>query len=483
MIPPPFPDSLESLITREEAVLEGYSSDALFQARPGALARPKSTEEIQELLAYCNAHGIGVTPCGNQTSLTGASVTDQHLLLSTENLSKNWRCREDPRKPGRWLVDAGAAIVLSDLQDALTQRGFFYPPDPTSRREILLGSTVATNASGEDSYKYGPTRRWVRGLTYVGADGTLARAERAPHAEGSAKKGTCGYTERGSEVDLLIGSEGTLGIITEVTLEVLPFVPKYFGLLFFLPSEEVTLRQVVLLHENPAFEMRCLEYMDGAALAILREKGVDIPERAGAALYIKQEFDSDEDEKMALWADYLERLYADLGCENLLDHAHFAGDEAAHQQLREWRHHIPATINERAAHFRGRGGGKVGTDWYVPLHGLEEMFRRARRDQASMEWVVFGHIGNGHPHFNFIARDAEEYRAARELLLEHCRLAVAMGGGVSGEHGLGKLKAHLLGYQHNEEEIRAMLSIKREIDPKGILAPGNIFGNLLEKTT
>lgn len=473
-----FPQALESLVTRDETVLAGYGSDALFQARPQALARPKSTEEIQRLLAYCNAHGFGVTACGNQTSLTGASVCDQSLLLSMENLSKRWRCREDPQKPGRWLVDAGPAIVLSELQDALAERGFFYPPDPTSRCEILLGSTLATNASGEDSYKYGATRRWVRGITYVRADGTIARAERAPHEEGSSEKGTCGYPIRGSRVDLLIGSEGTLGIITEVTLEVLPFLPKYFALLFFLPSEEEALRQVKRLHESEAFDLRCLEYMDAAALAILAEKGVEVPEAAGAMLYIKQEFDVDEDEKMALWTDYLETLYGALHCENLMDHALFAGDAATRQRLRGWRHFIPATINERAARLGDLGGGKVGTDWFVPVGRLEEMFARVRRDQGSMEWVVFGHIGNGHPHFNFIARDAAEYRKARELLLEHCRLAVSLGGGVSGEHGLGKLKAHLLGYQYGETEIQAMLAVKRELDPKGILAPGNIFGKL-----
>lgn len=464
-------------IVQDEAVLEGYGQDSLFEAQPPALVRPSSKEEISELMAYCNERGISVTPCGNQTSMTGASVTDRGILLSTENLPKSFHIYQDPEEPGEWLVDAGPAVILSELQDHLAERGFFYPPDPTSRREVRLGATVATNASGEDTYKYGATRAWVKGLTFVRADGEVVRVARPAGERGDGRKNTCGYPLRGHLLDALIGSEGTLGIITGITLRVLPCVPTYFAILMFLPSEESALDEVRWLHENPDFDLRCLEYLDREAVAIMAEKGagLNVPKNAGAALYLKQEYDGDEEAKMGQWLDHLESLYLQLDCQDLLEVVQFAGDEHSQQLMREWRHAVPATINERAQHYRRDGGGKVGTDWYVPVARLKEMFQLVRADQQDMTWIVFGHIGNGHPHFNFLARTQKEYQRARALLKKHCQLAVSMGGGVSGEHGLGKLKTHLLHCQYPSQEIEQMLALKRQLDPNGILAPGNIF--------
>ena len=469
-----FPESL-NVVEGEPTLLESYSSDAIYRASPAAVARPSSIDEVQRLLTFCNEQGIGVTPCGGQTSLTGGSVSDGGLVLSLEKLACDWRIREDPERRGRWLVDAGPAVNLAELQDALAEKGFFYPPDPTSRADVMLAATIATNASGEDSYKYGATRRWVRGLTYVRADGRLVRVDRDPDQDGDPRKNTCGYPIRDSEIDLLIGSEGTLGVIVEATLEVLPRAPDYFALLFFMPSEEQALDQVLILDGSADFDLRCLEYMDEGALRILRSKGVVAPEKARAALYIKQEFDGDEAEKTEQWCGHLEDLYAALGCPELMEHVHFAGNPTGQRELRAWRHHIPATINETAARYKNKGGGKVGTDWYAPLAKIKEMFAFARRDQAEMDWVVFGHIGNGHPHFNFICKNETEYRLGRALLAKHCAHAVALGGGVSGEHGLGKLKSHLLAIQFSPSEIEAMRAIKREMDPGNILGKGNIF--------
>jgi len=469
----PFPPAFH--IVTDDAVLEAYGHDAITTGKAAALARPRSIGEAAEILAWCDRHGVGITFCGSRTSLTGSSVAHGGLLMSTEHFPAQWRVYPDPDMPGRWLVDAGPAIILGDLQDQLAAQGYFYPPDPTSRRDVMLGATVATNASGEDSYKYGATRRWVRGLSYLRADGRQIHAKRAPHATGNGVKNACGYPFRDNDVDLLIGSEGTLGLITGLTLEVLPAVPRYFALLYFLPSEADALDQVAVL-AGADRDLRCLEYMDAAAVAILAERGVHVPAGAGAALYIKQEYgEGGEDRAMAAWCDYLESCLSGLNCSSFMEHVHFAGDDHGREELRRWRHHIPATINERAARFRSVGGGKVGTDWYVPVARLKEMFAAIRRDQGDMTWVIFGHIGNGHPHVNMIAHDEAEYRRARQLLLEHSTRATAWGGGVSGEHGLGKLKTHLLAVQYGTEEIAAMRALKQRMDPNGTLCPGNIF--------
>lgn len=463
------------IVTDDASILEAYSQDAISVMQPGGIARPASIKAMQAIVRWCHQNRVPITPCGSQTSMTAASLSDGGLILSTEKLSSSWRVYEDPDKPGRWLADTGPSVILAKFQDALAEKGYFYPPDPTSRKDVMLGATIATNASGEDTYKYGSTRRWVRALTYIAADGSLKKVTRPIDEDGDGVKNTCGFPIQGSEIDLLIGSEGTLGIVVEATVEVLPVVPTYFAILFFMPTEEAALKQVKQFHEDPSFDLRCLEYMDSGAVAILREKGVEVPDGAGAALYVKQEFTDDEDQKMEQWSDALEQVFTELDAPEYMEHIHFADDWQSQMKLREWRHHIPATINERATSYRANGGGKVGTDWYVPLDKLPEMFAKAREDQGDMEWVVFGHIGNGHPHFNFVTRNADEYRRGRDLLVKHCKLAVSLGGGVSGEHGLGKIKTHLLEIQYSAQDVAGMAAVKKQMDPNNILGRGNIF--------
>lgn len=475
-----FPEHL-NVTTGAPEVLGSYASDALYTEQPLALARPKTAEEVAELLRYCQQHQIPVTPCGSQTSMTGASVSSESLILATEKLGDQFRVFEDPERPGHWLAEAQPAILLSEFQDQLAHQGYFYPPDPTSRREAMLGSTVATNASGEDTYKYGSTRAWVRELDVVTGSGELLTLKRKPDERGDGRKNTCGYPLRGNPIDLFIGSEGTLGVVTRVVVEVLPKVPQFFSILFFVPSENLALDQVLTLHNHDQLSPRCLEYMDAGAVEILKQKasGLDVPDDAGAALYVKQEFEDDEETWMDRWAEHLESTFQAWDVPHFMEAVHFAGDSDSQAQMRVWRHAIPATMNERAAGFRKFGGGKVGTDWYVPLEHLKDMFARARKDQADMEWVVFGHIGNGHPHFNFLAKNSHEYDRARKLLAEHCQWAVEYGGGVSGEHGLGKLKSHLLTLQYDDDDIAEMVAAKRHYDPASILAPGNIFTKVL----
>jgi FAD/FMN-containing dehydrogenase len=472
-----FPQALK-VTQGDPDVLGSYASDALYTEQPRALARPTTAAEVAELLRYCSERKIPVTPCGSQTSMTGASVSSESLILATEKLGDQFRVFEDPDRQGHFLAEAQPAILLSEFQDQLAHQGYFYPPDPTSRREAMLGSTIATNASGEDTYKYGSTRAWVRELDVVTGRGEQITLKRTIDELGDGRKNTCGYPLRDNPIDLFIGSEGTLGVVTRVVVEVLPKVPQFFSILFFVPSEAQALEQVLKLHQHNVLNPRCLEYMDSGAVDILKAKasGLDIPAEAQAALYVKQEFEPDaEEEWMERWADYLESTFKNWDMPHFMESVQFAGDTDSQAQMRIWRHAIPATMNERAAKFKKYGGGKVGTDWYVPLEHLKEMFSRVRQDHDNMEWVVFGHIGNGHPHFNFLAKNAEEYKHARHLLAKHCQWAVDYGGGVSGEHGLGKLKSHLLSMQYDSQEIQDMVKAKHQYDPAGILAPGNIF--------
>lgn len=474
---PHFPASLR--VTLEESVRAAHAQDAVSHLLPQAVARPRNSEELAMLVRFCAKEGIPLTPCAGQTSLTSSSLAGEGLLVSMRAMPGDFHIVADPHEPGRTLVEAGPAIPLGLLQAQLEERGYFYPPDPTSRQEALLGATIATNASGEDSYKYGATRAWVRGLEIVHADGRLQRYFRAANEKGSRVKNSAGYPCRDQEIDLFIGSEGTLGFITRAWLEVVPGVPEHFALLLFFPEEEAALRMVQRL-AGGSYDLRCLEYLDAGALSLLRARaeGFSCPDAARACLYLKQEFGADgAEEQLEQWSTRLEGLYAALHLGDWAAETQFFHQPDSLRQLRRMRHAVPATLNELASRYRSQGGGKVGTDWFVPLDALVEMFARVRADQTEMEWVVFGHIGNGHPHFNFLARNAEEYGEARRLLERHCALAVSLGGGVAGEHGLGKLKAHLLHLQYSPGELAAMLAVKQRLDPQGLLSPGNIFSS------
>ena len=230
-------------------------------------------------------------------------------------------------------------------------------------------------------------------------------------------------------------------------------------------------------------ELRCCEYLDPAAVGILieRAEGFECPDSGKAALYLKLEYAGDSDHILETWFSHIESFLGKLKTPHLIDGVQVFSDGPGQRKLREWRHLIPATINEQAARYRDHGGGKVGTDWYVPVAQLIDMFDAVRADQGDSQWVVFGHIGNGHPHFNFLARDLREYERDRKLLAKHCAMAVERGGGVSAEHGLGKKKAHLLTTQYSADEIAEMWAIKQDFDPNNILARGNIFPAKLMK--
>jgi FAD/FMN-containing dehydrogenase len=381
----------------------------------------------------------------------------------------------------RATATAEPGIFLAEFQDQLMAQGLFYPPDPTSRKEACLGATVATNATGEDSLLYGSTRCHVRRLKVLLADGTERELIRPVDSRPGREKNLGGYYLGGDPIDLFIGSEGTLGLITEVTVDLIQNPANHFSAIAFFPSTESVLKCVVGLRGQRNVVPRCLEIMDENCLGILRSHPdcFPIPENARAALYFKQEYRSEAEQSDFLdyWLAVLEmRLKEDLASD-LLDAAFVAADNKKKNLLRDLRHHIPATINEQANRFRDDGGGKVGTDWWTPLDHIEEAMALAINDseEIGLPIYVFGHIGNGHPHVNFLVRNAREKELAREAIIRQCRRAVLWGGGVSGEHGIGKVKRHLLEIQHTREQIQRMMDLKRQFDPRWILGRNNLF--------
>lgn len=469
-----------ALLRPADAGYEAYTGDVVLTGHPDAVARPRSEAEIADLLARAHADRIPVTPAGGQTSLTGSSVATEGILLATEGMARILDIGTDP-ETGNAVAVAEPGIFLGQMQAALADLGWLYPPDPTSRNEARLGATVATNATGEDTLLYGPTRRWIRELRFVRADGSTGTLRRPPGHRPPEEKATAGYYDAVHPIDLLIGSEGTLAVITRITMDLVPVPAGVFSGLAFFPSTRSALEFVVAARRATTVRPRALEFMDRESLELAAENGEGIawPAATRAAVAFKQEVrdETERERYLSAWLELVRRQLVAAGDPGLEDEVLLLESRRDRERLRTFRHRIPARLNEIVNGYRPAGGGKVGTDWWVPVQHLPGFVEhwRGRVAEAGARAVFYGHAGNGHPHVNFLPRDTGEKAAALSLALDMCREAVALGGGVAGEHGLGKLKRHLLAVQYSEERIRAMRDIKKDWDPRWILGRGNIL--------
>lgn len=460
---------------------------------PDGVGRPKSADEVSEILRAASAGRTAVTPAGMQTSTTGASIAEEGIVLSLREL----RAINDVDTDA-WTVRAGAGAILGDVKRAAAARGLLLAPDPTSEDESSVGGAVACNASGARTLKYGATRDHVRSLTVALASGEIARFKR-PELE----KNTAGYAFAHDPVDWFVGSEGTLGVVIDVELRLLPLPRRVIGLEIPFAGERQALEFVVAARDSQSVSPRCIEYFDELAVGIARgaeiSKGAadmksDLVPASGTMVYIEQEFGgpdvSDEpgESSRTASAHELEDFGGDSALDAWLSLAESGGamvddvrvfdGEQALATARRIRHAVPSTMNERGAARRVAGGRKVSTDWAVPYRRLYEaitMSRDLARHAGIAQAVTYGHAGNGHPHQNYIASDADELEAIERVVEQTLRRVVALGGTVSAEHGIGKLKRNWLPLQMPPIALGLMRAVKHDLDPLGILAPGNIF--------
>lgn len=364
-------------------------------------------------------------------------------------------------------------MSLAGLHTAASASRQFYAPDPTET-SAWIGGTLATNASGSRSFRYGDSRKHVRALRVVLADGSVHEWRRGDRVDfpfdplpvPDTTKHTAGYYLRTGmdTLDLFIGSEGTLGIIIEAEVQLLPLPADLLTGVVFFPSDDVALDAVDAWRAVPA--LRMLEYFDGASLKLLRTRFSEIPAEAGAAILVEQEVESDQTDA---WLDRLETAQA------LLEESWFAANAADRERFRKFRHAVPELVNDIV---RQNGCLKMGTDFAVPLDRNREMlayYRTRLRAEFPEQYVIFGHIGDAHVHANILPRSAAEADRARALIIDFARQAVSLGGTVSAEHGLGKHKRHLLEIQFTPAEIDRMRAVKRRLDPQSLLGRGNLF--------
>ena len=455
---------MTATLSSDRSVREAYETDASgLHLVPDAVARPESIEEVIEVMRKATADGTPVTCAGAQTSTTGASITDTGILLSLRALD-----RIAPVDAAARSIVVGAGALVGDIKRMAAASGLLFAPDPTSEEESTIGGAIACNASGARTFKYGATRQHVNALKVV-----MANGEQRTFRRSNLEKNTVGYAFAHDPIDWFIGSEGTLGIVVEAELSLLPLPDHVVGVAIFFRAEEDALRFVIAARESRQVSPRCIEYFDDRAIDIARKaaSGTSIPADAGAMVYVEEEVLDDLDSTLERWSVLIESTAPDF------EPVVFDGENRL-REARRMRHSVPATMNERGGKYIRAGGRKVSTDWAVPYRQLGEAIRTAREiatDARVDQAVTYGHAGNGHPHQNFLARDRDELATIEQVIEQTLRHVLSLGGTVAAEHGIGKLKRKWLPLQMNALQIAMMGAVKRELDPQGLLAPGNIL--------
>lgn len=461
--------------------LIGYLTDA--SNIPGGHAEcvylPETAEEVAQVVREANELGVPLTVSGARTGTVGGAIPFGGRVVSLERLNKI-SVNTDAR-----TATVGAGAILADLQKTVEAEGLFYPPDPTEW-SCQIGGTVATNASGARSFKYGATRNYVRRLQVVLPGGEiteLSRGQALPlppltYERPRVRKNVSGYFNDTSldALDLFIGSEGTLGVITEVELELLEKPEGFFsGIVFFGKESDLLAFVDAARHLTFAdasvsdFGASLIEYFDDRALKFISEKFPETPVDAAGAIFFEQETTAgNEDELLEAWNGLLEENNADV------ERSWFTTNEQDREKMRAFRHALPVSVNERVVRNKQK---KVGTDMAVPDENFATFlkFYKDTLDASGLEYVIFGHIGDCHLHANMLPRDEHEAEKARHIYGRCVAQAIMLGGTVSAEHGIGKLKRKYLAAMMGERYLNEMAELKRFFDPKGILGRGNIF--------
>ncbi len=448
------------------AIAPAYLEDASnLKGHAEQVYIPADEAELGRILRAASVAGTPVTVAGAGTGVTGGRVPFGGWVVSMEKFKR--------LEIHSGYAVCGAGVLLRDLHAAAQASGQFYPPDPTETG-AAIGGNIATNASGSRSLRYGATGRWVQRLRVVFADGSVREFQRGEAIDfdpgtiplPSVTKNTAGYLLRpGMDwIDLIAGSEGTLGVVTEAQVGLLPAPKALLAGVIFFPSDGAALEVI----DEWRGGLRMLEYMDANSIEVLRARYPEMPKEAKAALLIEQELESEDDPQVDLWIERIENSGA------LAEASWFATTAADRERFRKFRHTLPELVNDTV---RRSGALKMNTDYAVPLARNREMltyYRERLEAEFPGRYVIFGHIGDAHVHVNLFS-DPANPKHATDVLADLARKAVELGGTVSAEHGLGKRKAHLLKLQYAPEHLETMRAVKRRLDPAHILGRGPIW--------
>ncbi|MFH1061103.1 MAG: FAD-linked oxidase C-terminal domain-containing protein [Pseudomonadota bacterium] len=438
-----FSDALIDMVT--------YSYDASdHDHRPEAAAWPATTAQVSAILALANTRGFAVTPRGAGTSLAGGAVPAQGgLVLDLARMNRILAVNIEDRQA---VVEPG--VVYADLQKALARHGFCFPPDPASGKVCTIGGNVATNAGGIRGAKYGTTRDYVLALEVVLPDGRVTRI-------GSR----CMKSVSGLDLTrLFVGSEGVLGVITEITLKVNPKPLAFCTCQASFETLDQAGRAVTaIMHSGVVPSV--MEIMDENTIRVLREKGgLDLPQVRAMLLVETDGYTAGE---------------ADFQMERVL--AIFRANQAYGIQMAETPEQVEAlwAARRRAGSTAGQlRPYNLSEDVTVPMSQLPALLTGIARivEGYGLPFVVFGHAGDGnlHPKIMYDRRDPVQVTDVHKAADEIFALTCSLGGTLTGEHGVGLAKAPYMGLEHDDVALELMRGIKRLVDPHNILNPGKM---------
>lgn len=439
------------LSSREDRICYAYDSQHV-ERLPDVIVRPADAAQVTSILRLANDERVPVVPRGSGTGLSGGSVpADGGIVLDLTRMNRiiEIDC-------ANLLATAEAGVITAALAGAAEKQGFLYPPDPGSIKVCTIGGNVAENAGGLRAIKYGVTRDYVMALEAVSAEGEIFRTG------ARTIKSVAGYDLTG----LLCGSEGTLAVITKVTVRLVPY-PKHRRSILATFSELPAAAQAVANIMAAGVIPATLEIMDNVTIrAVEGFKKIGLPTAAGAMLLA--EVDGMAESAVEEEAKTARRVIEDSGASSV----EFAVDPSDRERIWEARRSALAAL----ARVRPT---TILEDVTVPLDKLAPMAAKIEEigRQRSLSVGTFGHAGDGNLHPTFLTdeRDAEEMARVEEAISEIFEAAIEMGGTVSGEHGIGFSKSKFLPLEVGEPAMEVMRRIKHALDPNGVLNPGKMF--------
>ena len=452
-----FNSTLAITCYQDESDLEKYSHDETedISVLPQVVLKPESVEEISQIMAYCHENTICVTPAGARTGLSGGAIPIfGGVLLSMEKFNKILHIDEDNLQ-----VTTEPGVITQVLQETVRAKGLFYPPDPASKGSCFIGGNVSENSGGPKAVKYGVTSDYVLNLEIVLPNGEII------WTGANVLKNATGY----NLTQLVVGSEGTLGIITKIVLRLIPHPTTDLLLLVPFFDAQKACEAVASIFKK-GITPSGLEFMERDALlwtkAFLKDDSIQIEDNHAAHLLI--EVDGFDAEQLMKECEEIMLVLEDFETGEIL----FADSQAQKDSLWRLRRSVGEAVKANSIYKE--------EDTVVPRFQLPELLSHVKRigDQYGFKSVCYGHAGDGNLHVNIIKGELTDDQwenelsiAIRELFIEVKKL----GGTISGEHGIGLVQKSYMDIVFNVVTLDLMKSIKKVFDPKGILNPGKIF--------
>jgi len=485
------------LIKKNRDAIASYFEDSsnLKGGHAQSVAFPEDVNSLSELMKEANEKHVPVTASGGGTGTVGSRIPFGGIVVSLEKLNAILEISQ-----AKSCVRVESGCTVENLKSECEKKNLFYPCHPTEKA-AFLGGTVATNASGARSFKYSSTRRYVKRLKMVLASGQIIELRRGekiltkkdskislnngveiiipmPDYKMPDLKNSAGYFigEETDLIDLFIGQEGTLSIITEMDMTLLKLPSRILSSFVFFKKDTDSWNFAMEARKmskgascQDDIDALSIEYLSGNALDLLRLKGVSVPKDAIAAIFFEQELtERSEDSAVNLWLELISKHNSSA------DNTWVAMTGAEIENFNKFRHLVPESVNEIV---RKNGFRKFSADIAVPEKNFIEMmnFYAATLSAEKIENVIFGHIGECHLHVNLLPKNEEELKRSEEICLEFVKKGVSLGGTVSAEHGIGKIRHKHLEVMYGKNGILDMVRIKKALDPNCILGLDNIF--------